>query len=110
MSLRPKSPRLPPQPVQPPATDHAHGAKAILQAAAEVDAAGFVEVAHRHRDVTKPEAEVHGLHEELRVKHEIIGVLLEWNCLKNCSTIYAKTTMEIGKVLAECEILKERER
>src|SRR5262249_3834304 len=51
------------QAVQPVLRHDPQRAETIRQAAAEVDAAGLVEVAHRHRDVSQPKAEVHSLGE-----------------------------------------------
>src|SRR6516162_5084718 len=54
--------------VQPPTAHRPHGGQAVFQAALEIDAAGLVEIAHRHRHVAEAEAKVDRLHEELSIE------------------------------------------
>lgn len=54
--------------VEPELGHDLQGGQAVGDAAAEVDARGFVEVPDRDRDVTELEAEVDGLGEELGVE------------------------------------------
>src|SRR5437588_4531350 len=87
--------------VEPELPNYRQGAEAIDEASLEVDAAGFGKVADGHGDVTQPEAKMHGLDEELRVEHEIIGVGFKWNTLEHFPPIYPETAMEITEVLAQ---------
>ena len=57
--------------------DDGQRAEAVLQAAAEIDAAGLIEVADGDGDVAEAKAQAHRLHQELRIKNEIVGVVLK---------------------------------
>src|SRR5438552_1659626 len=86
--LRPKQPRAnDAEPIQPVLADDAEGQQTVTEAAKEIDAARFVEVSDRHRNVAEPITQPHGLNEELRVKHEIVRVSLEWNSLQHFAPV-----------------------
>ena len=70
--------------------------QAVGDAAAEVDARGFVEVPDRDRDITELEAEVDGLGEELGVKGEVVGVPLERDLLEHSPAVCSETAVEVA--------------
>src|SRR5438128_8638680 len=76
--------------LEPELADDAERAEAVLDAAAEVDAARLVEVAHRHRDVAEAEAQVDRLDQELGVEDEVVGVALERHALQDLAAVDAE--------------------
>ena len=51
-----------------------------------------------------------GLHEELRVEHEVVGVALEGDALQHLTAVDAEAAVEVAEVLAEGEVLHERQK
>src|SRR5437868_4388056 len=91
--LRPTNP----QPVEPELADDAKRGQPIAAAALEVDAAGLVEVAHRHGNIAEPEAEPHALHQELRVEDEFVGVVLEGYLLQHFPAVNTEAAVEVAQ-------------
>src|SRR5262249_27193424 len=67
----------------------------------EVDRRGLGEVSRRDGNVAEPEAMVDRLGQELRVKHEIIGIFPVRNGLKHLPPVDTKPRMKIAQILAE---------
>jgi hypothetical protein len=58
--------------VQIPTADGRERSEAVVQGSTEVNAGGFLKVAHGDGNISEAEAEVNGLHEELGVEDEIV--------------------------------------
>src|SRR5579884_3321515 len=91
--------------VKPVLADHAQRAEAVLQAAAEIDAAGFLKVADGDGDVAEAEAETHRLDQKLCVEDEIVGVFLEGDALEHGFAVDAEAAVEIAEILAQRDVL-----
>lgn len=98
-----------PQLSRPVLAEHPQGCQAVFDATAEIDAAGFVEVADGHRDVADFESEMDGLGQKLAVEYEVIGVRIEGNGLQDLAPVGSKTTVEVTQVLPEGDILDQRQ-
>src|SRR5438105_2404420 len=92
------------QAVEPVEADDAERGQAVAQAALEVDAAGFGEIPNGYRYVAEPEAEPHGLDEELRVENEVVRVALEGHALKDLPPEDAEAAVEVAQVLAQGDV------
>src|SRR5262249_6668204 len=78
----------------------------IANAALEIDAAGFGKVANRNGDVAKPETHPHRLNQKLRVKHEIVRILLKRDLLEHLAPVDTKTAVEVAQVLPQRQVLE----
>src|SRR5437879_2168911 len=85
------------QSIEPVLADSGQRLQAVAGALAEVDLAGLVEVADRHRDVAEPEAEVHRLHQELRVEDEVVRVAFEGVGFEDGAAVDAEARVELAE-------------
>src|SRR5436190_15703697 len=75
------------------------GFEPVLDAAAEVDARGLVEVADRYGNVSQLEAEIRCLHEKFRIEYEVVAVVFERDRLQHLTAIRTKAAMKIPQIL-----------
>ena len=91
--------------LQPELGEYPQGGAAVFDAAAEVDAGGFGEVADRDWDVAELEAEVDSLCEKLAVEGEVVGVVPPRDRFENFAAIGTEAAVEVTQVLSEGDIL-----
>src|SRR5262249_57122837 len=80
--------------------EHAERAEPVGDAPPEVDRRGLGEIARGDGNVADAEAEVSGLGQELRVEHEVVGVLLEGHRLKHPAGIDPEAGVAVPEGLA----------
>ncbi|MFT7664693.1 MAG: hypothetical protein ACI87A_002927 [Planctomycetota bacterium] len=73
----------------------------------EIDARGFVEVAHRHGQVADLEAVMHALNQELRIKDEVVAVAFKGHGFENFAGVGSESRMPLTEVLSRQDILDQ---
>ncbi len=92
-----------------PLSEDAQRRKGIDDGPSQTDAAGLIEVAHRHGHITDLESKVNALEQELRIEHKVVAVAFEGDGFEHGASVGAEAAVPFAEILSGHDVFDEGE-